>query len=573
MPITRPLRVGRLPDCDVVVADGLVSGHHLTISPDGDAVLVTDTGSTNGTFIGKERLVGSRRFTATTQLALGAAAITLVRTVDRVESCFVVVQSGPSAGKICELQAGASTLIGRGEDCELVVDDALVSHHHVRITRSTETGAVELQIEDQGAANGTLLNDALLPARTPTTARIGDLLQVGDTHVVLSATKSPPQRRAETVIRSVPAELRSAAAAAAGGATTGPSTRSRRPLVLGGGIAVLAIVCAIVVVLVLRGASGSEGTVQSVVEGQRDKTVQVLTTLSDGAASGSGVVIDAEKGLVLTNGHVVAGGNSFQIKLHDGKQTVAAKLFASMPCDDLAVLQITNQADRAGLAGVAIATTEQLKVGEQVVALGFPGSAESASSSSAFATDQLSATAGIISKTGAKYVDPASGVAPLQNTVQHTAAINHGNSGGPLFDLSGNLVGINTAMFSDASGQRMEGVNYAVSAQRINELLSGLLSGKAVAEFGMDLAPIWEKGKDPTVDPPAALEVIGVATGSPAGTAGIRMGQYVVGVDGTDVTDLVGYCALVGDGQRHTISTYDADVETSHDHSLSPGVW
>jgi len=237
------------------------------------------------------------------------------------------------------------------------------------------------------------------------------------------------------------------------------------------------------------------------------------------------------------------------------------------------VLQITNPADRAGLASVTIATTDQLKVGEQVVALGFPGSAESASSSSAFATDQLSATAGIISKTGAKYVDPASGVAPLQNTVQHTAAINHGNSGGPLFDLSGNLVGINTAMFSDASGQRMEGVNYAISAQRINELLSGLLSGKAVAEFGMDLSPAWAKGKDETVDPPAALEVLEVATGSPAGTAGIKMGQYVVGVDGKDVTDLVGYCALVGDGQRHTISMYDADVETSHDHSLSPSVW
>ncbi len=119
----------------------------------------------------------------------------------------------------------------------------------------------------------------------------------------------------------------------------------------------------------------------------------------------------------------------------------------------------------------------------------------------------------------------------------------------------------------------MEGVNYAVSAQRINELIDGLTSGKAVGEFGMDLSPAWEKGTDPTVDPPAALEILGVASGSAAATAGIETGDYVVGVDNVDVTDLVAYCALVGDRQQHTISTYDADVETSRDDSLSPAVW
>jgi putative serine protease PepD len=573
VPITRALRVGRLPDCDIVVADGLVSGHHLTVSPDGDAVVVTDTNSTNGTFIGKERLVGSRRLTATTQISVGAAAVTIVRTEDRSKECFLVVQSGPSAGTVAELQPHSSILIGRGEDCGLVINDALASHHHVRVTRHDATDTTELTIEDQGSANGTLINDTPLIARTPTKARIGDLLQVGDSHIVMSESKTPAPRRAETVIRSVPADLRAAAATAATAPTSTTPKRNRRPLVIGSGVAAVVVIGAIVAFMATSGGSGDSGTVQSVVEGQRDKTVQVLTTLSDGAGSGSGVVIDAEKGLVLTNGHVIAGGNTFQIKLHDGKQTVDAKLYSSYPCEDLAVLQISNPSDRSGLANAAIASADQLKVGEQVVALGFPGSAESASSASAFATDQLSATEGIISKTGAKYIDPLSGVAPLPNTIQHTAAINHGNSGGPLFDLNGNLVGINTAMYSDSSGQRMEGVNYAVSAQRINELIDGLTSGKAVGEFGMDLSPAWEKGTDPTVDPPAALEILGVASGSAAAGASIKSGDYVVGVDNVDVTDLVGYCKIVGDGEQHTITTYNTDTERSTDHTLSPRVW
>lgn len=566
-PLVRPLVVGRLPDCDVVVPDGLVSGHHLRIEPADGGVLIEDLGSSNGTFIDGQRIVGPRLVTADTVVQVGAAAVTIARAGGAVagSNCFVVVQSGRSAGEIREIGVGDELVVGRAGECGLVVDDQLVSNRHLRVTRPVDAAGGEVLLEDLGSANGTLLDDRPLVPRVATAAHWNDLIQVGDTHLVLSDSATPPSRRAETVVRAVPAELK-AAAAASSGANNG---KSRTPIYAGGAV-VVALLIGAVAFLALRGGGDGGGSIKSVVSEETPATVQVLTKLSDGVASGSGVVVDAEAGLVLTNAHVIAAGNSFEIRTSSNPKAVAAKLVASMPCDDLALLQIENSADRSGLRTVELADPGSIEQGETVVALGFPGSAESASSDAAFASDQMSATDGIVSKTSAKYIDPNSGVAPLQDTIQHTAAINHGNSGGPLFDLDGRLVGLNVAMFADASGQRAEGENYAVSAARIKQVLDRLKGGESVAEFGFDLTPAYTKDQP---DTPAGLEIVGVAAGGPAAEAGIPVGRFLVAVDDKEVTDLITYCAIVGDGERHVVTTYNADADTTSDDPLSPGTW
>ena len=601
--VDRTLTVGRLPECDVVIADVLVSGNHFEIGPAPGGAQIVDLQSSNGTFVNGERLSAPRVLTGGEEIAVGSQKIMVERVVKVAPvDLRLVVRVGIDTGIAARITDAAPIVIGRGDDADLKLSDPLVSARHCQVVLvhppagpcphcgmlakpgdahcvGCGRARIAAEVEDLGSANGVLVDGAPVNPHARADLLEGGELQLGDTIIVFGSESDPVNLGpAPTVIRSIPKNLDAPATPTPPQAAPPAPRRRISPLAwIIGGVAIVAV--AIVLVVALSGSDSAppqtvqQGSVQSVVEGQRDKTVLVLTSYTDGAASGSGVVIDAENGLVLTNAHVIAGGNTFQVRLRDSKQDVAAKLYSSYPCDDLAVLQITNQADRSGLESATFATTDQLEVGEQVVALGFPGSAESASSASAFASDQLSATEGIISKVGAKYIDPLSGVAPLPNTLQHTAAVNHGNSGGPLFDLGGNVVGINTAIFFDTSGQRLEGVNYAVSAQRINELLSGLLSGKAVAEFGMHLAPVWAKGDDETVDPPGALEVTEVATGSPAGTAGIKMGQLVFKVDGVKVTDLIGYCKLVSDGKRHMISTYDRDADTDNSHALSPRVW
>ena len=129
-------------------------------------------------------------------------------------------------------------------------------------------------------------------------------------------------------------------------------------------------------------------------------------------------------------------------------------------------MQITNPADRADFTQVEFAAPgRRSRRASRCWRSATPGTAATARPEE-FANAQLSATNGIISQTATKYDVPGSDVAPLTDAIQHNAAVNHGNSGGPLFDLEGKQVGINTAIYF-ANGQRLEGENYAISVRRI----------------------------------------------------------------------------------------------------------
>ncbi len=167
---------------------------------------------------------------------------------------------------------------------------------------------------------------------------------------------------------------------------------------------------------------------------------------------GSGVIVDAEKGYILTNHHVVKNADDISVVLHDGR-TYSAKLIGSDDGTDVAVIQI--EADK--LTALPLADSRKLKVGDFVVAVGNP-----------FGLGQT-VTSGIVSALGRTSL---SGLG-YQNFIQTDASINPGNSGGALIDLSGTLVGINTAIFSPSGGN--VGIGFAIPSSLAQRMMSQLI--------------------------------------------------------------------------------------------------
>ncbi|AFM40028.1 trypsin-like serine protease with C-terminal PDZ domain [Desulfosporosinus acidiphilus SJ4] len=160
------------------------------------------------------------------------------------------------------------------------------------------------------------------------------------------------------------------------------------------------------------------------------------------AGSGSGFIIDAQKGYIVTNNHVIDGAQKITVSLSDGRNEVA-KVVGADPRTDLAVLQIP---DTKNLTAVKLGDSSKLEVGEPVVAIGNPGGAEFA----------RSVTAGVVSATD-RTLD-IQGESSF-NLIQTDAAINPGNSGGPLVDYQGNVIGINSAKYAESG---FEGMGFSI---------------------------------------------------------------------------------------------------------------
>ncbi len=229
---------------------------------------------------------------------------------------------------------------------------------------------------------------------------------------------------------------------------------------------------------------------------------------------GTGFIISAD-GQIVTNAHVVDGADSVKVTLADGN-TVDGKVLGVDKATDIALVKVDAGKD---LPTVAFGDSTKLKVGQDVVAIGNP-----------FGLGN-SVTAGIVSALGR---DINSG--PFDNYIQTDAAINKGNSGGPLFDTDGHVVGINTAIFSPSGGS--VGIGFAVPSQTAEKVVAALADGGKVERgfLGVQIQPV-------TDDVAAALGfdnakgvlVSDVTADSPAAKAGIARGDIVVSVDGTDV--------------------------------------
>ena len=224
-------------------------------------------------------------------------------------------------------------------------------------------------------------------------------------------------------------------------------------------------------------------------------------------AQGSGFVYDAA-GHVVTNEHVVDGATSFRVRFQNGK-TVNATLVGSDPSTDLAVLKV--DAPSSQLHPVPLADSSQVQVGDGVVAIGSPFGLEN------------SVTSGIVSALHRKIQAPNQFT--IDDAIQTDAAINHGNSGGPLLDLHGRVVGVNAQIESDSGGN--DGVGFAIPSNTVKSIVSRLIASGSVqhAYLGVSIQAAAGGG----------VAVSQVNPGTPAANAGLRAGDRITQVDGKDV--------------------------------------
>ena len=236
-------------------------------------------------------------------------------------------------------------------------------------------------------------------------------------------------------------------------------------------------------------------------------------------AAGSGVIVDAGRGYVVTNNHVVKGADEIVVTLKD-RRRLKAKLVGSDPGTDVALLRI--EAD--GLTALPIGDSEAVRVGDFVAAIGNP-----------FGLGQT-VTAGIVSALGRSGLR----IEGYENFIQTDASINPGNSGGALVNFQGELIGINTAIIGPAGGN--VGIGFAVPSSMVKGVVRQLIDTGEVrrGRLGVevqDLTPDLADSFDTTVVPAGAegALITKVLPGSPAAEAGIKPGDVVVGLDGRPV--------------------------------------
>jgi S1-C subfamily serine protease len=299
--------------------------------------------------------------------------------------------------------------------------------------------------------------------------------------------------------------------------------------------------------------------VHDLVVAARPSIASIHTTLTgsdifgnavEGQAAGTGFVLSAD-GYLVTNNHVVDGADSITVTLADGGDETA-QLVAADPRSDLAVLHV----DRTDLVPIPLGDSGAIQVGDPVVAIG----------NALDLGAEPTVTGGLISATGRTIPEPNGQV--LVDLLQTDAAISPGNSGGPLLDLAGHVVGINTAV----AGQG-QNIGFAIAIDPAKQLIDELRNGQVPrhALLGVRTRPL--------TDGSPGAEVVAVDPGSGAGAGGVRTGDVITEIDTTAIADPQALIAAIaehrpGDVVQVTVTRNGTAAELSvtlgaHDDSSS----
>ncbi|CDS51257.1 Outer membrane stress sensor protease DegS [Polaromonas sp. CG9_12] len=239
------------------------------------------------------------------------------------------------------------------------------------------------------------------------------------------------------------------------------------------------------------------------------------------AGLGSGVIVSSS-GYILTNNHVVEGADEIEVVLNDTRKT-RAKVIGTDPDTDLAILKI----DLDKLPVIVLGNSDELQVGDPVLAIGNP-----------FGVGQT-VTGGIVSALGRNQL----GINTFENFIQTDAAINPGNSGGALVDVNGNLLGINTAIYSRSGGSM--GIGFAIPVSTAKQVLEGIVTEGQVTRGWIGVEPqelnaeLIEAFKlKPEAAKAGGVIITGVLQNGPAALGGIRPGDVIMAVDGHPVRNV-----------------------------------
>jgi len=231
---------------------------------------------------------------------------------------------------------------------------------------------------------------------------------------------------------------------------------------------------------------------------------------------GSGVIVSTQ-GLILTNHHVIESADEIEVALADGR-TVSARVVGTDPETDLAVLKV----DVSNLPAITFAKADQINVGDVVLAIGNP-----------FGVGQT-VTQGIISAVGRSHL----GINTFENFIQTDAPINPGNSGGALIDTDGNLVGVNSAIYSRSGGSM--GIGFAIPVSLAKQVMEQIIRQGSVTRgwIGIEAQDITpELAESFRLKEVRGSLIAGILRDSPAERAGLKPGDILLEIDGRQVQD------------------------------------
>jgi S1-C subfamily serine protease/pSer/pThr/pTyr-binding forkhead associated (FHA) protein len=451
----------------------------------------------------------------------------------------LTITAGADAGKTVQVQGNEFT-IGREAGADLVLADGKASRRHAAL-RVLPDGRATLY--DLGSSNGTFVNGQRVQSML---LQGGEQIQIGDTVLVpgqvimpgaqpaggaqgvtsagaavpvtAAAAAPPPQAPPQQAAYTPPTQPLPTQQPVTGFQAPSPTPIQRpsrtqsaiqrvmlqravnRATIIGLVAIVLVVGVGIAAALgVFSGDGAKSASNAEIVEKVKPSTYFIVTNKGDAAGRGTGWVWDAANGIIVTNAHVVAGGEKWSVASGDdlkievnrtdtGADIVAspggrdAKLLGQANCEDIGVLQV---ADKAGLETLPRGSSSALRLGDKVVAVGYPSTLNTAESDTfstpGFTRAQLTATSGDVATVSTTFgAIPGEGpddatVGPYEDVILTDTVINKGNSGGPLVNEDAELVGMNSAGRTDVQGQ-----NYAVSVDRIKEMVPQIIAGKDV---------------------------------------------------------------------------------------------
>jgi S1-C subfamily serine protease len=375
---------------------------------------------------------------------------------------WLVIESGPEAGRSARIE-GPRFTIGSAADCGLRIEHPDVAAHHATIVLGRDG---HLELRDEGSPEGVFVEGERV---TEPVALNGDeKLRLGNDVLLSLSMDQPageptvevPMRRWRTVARSL-RETRRAV---------------QRALVVAAAALSIAVVLGILLFTGVIGGDDEDGvSVADVVDKTAPSTVLVRASLGHREATGSGFALDTDEGLVVTNFHVINGGKTFDVRVGDDFRE--AEIVGAAPCDDLALLEVD---DAEGMRSISLGSQQDLKQGQEVVALGFPANPS--------LRGELTSTAGVVSVPRSAFQLPTPDSPHFENLIQTDAALNPGNSGGPLVDSDARLVGVNTAIYAARRGPA-SAQGYAIGVDRVKEVVAELREGRSQRWLGAGMLP------------------------------------------------------------------------------------